>query len=127
MDNEKILQGLNPAQLEAVKSLNGPVLIIAGAGSGKTKALTHRIANLIEHNVPPHNILALTFTNKAAKEMKERIAGLIGQDKAKFLWAGTFHSIFSRILRIEADKIVFNSNFSIYDTDDSTILLRNIN
>ncbi|MFA7626715.1 MAG: UvrD-helicase domain-containing protein [Candidatus Kapaibacterium sp.] len=126
MDNEKILQGLNPAQLEAVKSLNGPVLIIAGAGSGKTKALTHRIANLIAHNVPPHNILALTFTNKAAKEMKERIAGLIGQDKAKFLWAGTFHSIFSRILRIEADKIGFNSNFSIYDTDDSTSLLRKI-
>ncbi len=116
----EILKGLNPAQAEAVKALNGPVLIIAGAGSGKTKVLTHRIANLIANGVNPYNILALTFTNKAAKEMKERISNLISYDKARQIWAGTFHSVFARILRSEADKIGYTSNFSIYDTDDST-------
>lgn len=123
---EFIYKGLNPSQKQAVEALNGPVLIIAGAGSGKTKALTHRIANLIYSGVKPYNILALTFTNKAAAEMKERIAHLVSYDEARHIWAGTFHSIFARILRAEAEKIGFSSNFSIYDSDDSSSLIKKI-
>jgi len=113
------LEGLNPQQKKAVTHSNGPLLIIAGAGSGKTRVLTYRIAYLLQqHKAVPQDILALTFTNKAAREMQDRIKSLIG-DRAKKLWMGTFHSIFSKILRFEAEKIGFDSNFSIYDTSDS--------
>lgn len=125
-EKSDILTGLNPAQYEAVTTIKGPVLIIAGAGSGKTKALTHRIANIIQNGVNPSNILALTFTNKAAKEMKERIAHLVSYDKSRYIWAGTFHSIFAKILRIEAAAIGYSANFSIYDTDDSNSLIKKI-
>ena len=113
------LKGLNPQQKKAVTHSNGPLLIIAGAGSGKTRVLTYRIAYLLQqHKAVPQDILALTFTNKAAREMQDRIKSLIG-DRAKKLWMGTFHSIFSKILRFEAEKIGFDANFSIYDTSDS--------
>ena len=100
----KICEGLNDAQRDAVETLTGPVLILAGAGSGKTKTLTHRIANLIEQGVSPYEILALTFTNKAAREMRERLAGLLGMENSfSFMpWMGTFHSICVKIFRIEA-------------------------
>jgi DNA helicase-2/ATP-dependent DNA helicase PcrA len=113
------LKGLNPQQKKAVTHSNGPLLIIAGAGSGKTRVLTYRIAYLLQqHKAVTQDILALTFTNKAAREMQDRIKSLIG-DRAKKLWMGTFHSIFSKILRFEAEKIGFDANFSIYDTSDS--------
>jgi DNA helicase-2/ATP-dependent DNA helicase PcrA len=113
------LKELNEQQRAAVTHVNGPLLIVAGAGSGKTRVLTYRIAHLLQqHHALPQNILALTFTNKAAREMQERIQNLIG-DKASGLWMGTFHSIFSKILRFEADKLGFSSNFSIYDSSDS--------
>ena len=101
-----VFDGLNDAQKEAVKTLEGPVLILAGAGSGKTKTLTHRIANLIANGVRPNEILALTFTNKAAREMRERLAGLLGMENSfSFMpWMGTFHSICVMILRMEADR-----------------------
>lgn len=118
------LSKLNPVQREAAETTEGPVLIIAGAGSGKTRVLTFRIAYLISKGVPPQSVLALTFTNKAASEMKSRIAGLVNEDAAKKVWAGTFHSIFARILRIEAEKIGYTSSFSIYDTDDSLSIIR---
>ena len=121
-----VLEGLNSAQIKAVESDAGPMMVIAGAGSGKTKVLTHRIAYLIEHGVDPFNILALTFTNKAAQEMKERIAVMVGQDHARNIWMGTFHSIFARILRIEHEKIGYPSNFTIYDTQDSKSVLKSI-
>ena len=121
-----VLKGLNSAQIKAVESDAGPMMVIAGAGSGKTKVLTHRIAYLIEHGVDPFNILALTFTNKAAQEMKERIAVMVGQDHARNIWMGTFHSIFARILRIEHEKIGYPSNFTIYDTQDSKSVLKSI-
>ncbi|HSV88450.1 MAG TPA: UvrD-helicase domain-containing protein [Bacteroidales bacterium] len=117
---------LNIPQQEAVKTTEGPVMVIAGAGSGKTRVLTYRIAWLLSQGIEPFNILALTFTNKAAREMKERIAHLVGSPKAKSLWMGTFHSIFARILRMESEKLGFPQNFSIYDTDDSKRLLRKI-
>jgi len=120
------LKDLNEQQLNAVKAVEGPVMIIAGAGSGKTRVLTYRIAFLIEHGIDPFQILALTFTNKAAREMKERIAKLVGESEAKNLWMGTFHSIFARILRIESEKIGYPANFSIYDTDDAKNLLKSI-
>lgn len=120
------LKDLNEPQQEAVKATEGPVMIIAGAGSGKTRVLTYRIAYLLSLGIEPFNILALTFTNKAAREMKERIAHLVGQARAKSLWMGTFHSIFARILRVEGDKLGFPANFTIYDTDDSKRLLKNI-
>ncbi len=120
------LQELNEAQIKAVLNTEGPSLIIAGAGSGKTRVLTYRIAHLIRtHQVDPFNILALTFTNKAASEMRERIEKIVGND-AKNIWMGTFHSVFAKILRIEGHLIGFPSNFSIYDTDDSKSLLRSI-
>ncbi len=112
------LQQLNPVQRQAVTATEGPVLVVAGPGSGKTRVLTYRIAHLIEQGVAPWEILALTFTNKAAREMKERIARVVG-DKANRVWAGTFHSIFARILRVESEKIGYPSNFTIYDTEDS--------
>lgn len=120
------LDELNSIQCEAAKSTEGPVMIIAGAGSGKTRVLTYRIAHLIEKNVDTFNILALTFTNKAAKEMKERIAKIIGHSEAKNLWMGTFHSVFAKILRIEAEKIGYPNNFTIYDTEDSKSVIKEI-
>lgn len=124
MDNLSEL--LNAQQLEAVEYIDGPSLIIAGAGSGKTRVLTYKIAYLLKQGLLPQNILALTFTNKAAREMKERIAQLIGWNYARYLWMGTFHSIFSRILRTEADKIGFTSNFTIFDSADSRNLIKAI-
>ncbi|MBQ9683853.1 UvrD-helicase domain-containing protein [Candidatus Saccharibacteria bacterium] len=122
----KILEGLNSAQKEAVETLSGPVLILAGAGSGKTKTLTHRIANLIANGVAPYEILALTFTNKAAREMRERLARLLDMDNNfSFMpWMGTFHSICVKILRIEAESVGLSKNFVIYDTDDRLALIK---
>jgi DNA helicase II / ATP-dependent DNA helicase PcrA len=120
------LKDLNEPQQQAVEQTEGPVMVIAGAGSGKTRVLTYRIAYLLSKGVDPFNILALTFTNKAAREMKERIAQLVGASKAKSLWMGTFHSIFAKILRIESEKLGFPSNFTIYDTDDSKRLIKTI-
>lgn len=117
---------MNSAQREAVEHVEGPMMVIAGAGSGKTRVLIYRIAHLIDQGVDPFKILALTFTNKAAREMKERIANLIGGTEAGNIWMGTFHSIFARILRIEADKIGYQGNFSIYDTQDSRNLIKTI-
>jgi len=113
------LDSLNPAQKDAVLQKDGPMIIIAGAGSGKTRVLTYRIAHLMQQGIDPFNILSLTFTNKAAREMKDRIAGVVGASESKNLWMGTFHSVFARILRSEADKLGFPSNFTIYDTQDS--------
>ena len=121
----KILNQLNEEQQKAVQYNSGPHMIVAGAGSGKTRVLTHKIAFLIEKGLEPSSILALTFTNKAAKEMKERIRGLIGR-KAEELWMGTFHSIFARILRIESDKLKYRPNFSIYDREDSSSLVSTV-
>ena len=117
---------LNESQYEAVTYIDGPSLVIAGAGSGKTRVLTYKIAYLLENGYNPWNILALTFTNKAAREMKERIACQVGMDRARYLWMGTFHSIFSRILRSEAQYIGFTSQFTIYDTTDSKNLVHSI-
>ncbi|MEP5613681.1 MAG: UvrD-helicase domain-containing protein [Cyclobacteriaceae bacterium] len=118
------LESLNPPQKEGVINVEGPCMIIAGAGSGKTRVLIYRIAHLIkEHNVDPFNILALTFTNKAAKEMRHRIEDMVGTD-AKNLWMGTFHSVFARILRAEAGSLGYPGNFTIYDTDDSKSLIK---
>ncbi|MEM6318330.1 MAG: UvrD-helicase domain-containing protein [Bacteroidota bacterium] len=119
------LNELNDVQREAVTTIEGPVLVVAGPGSGKTRVLTYRIANIIENGVPPWQILALTFTNKSAREMKERIGKVVG-DRANNVWAGTFHSIFARILRVEADKIGYPSNFTIYDTQDSKSVISSI-
>ncbi|MFV0332393.1 MAG: ATP-dependent helicase [Dysgonomonas sp.] len=124
MDN--LLDHLNKQQREAVEYNDGPSLIIAGAGSGKTRVLTYKIAYLMAQGYHPQSILALTFTNKAAREMKERIAQLIGWQYARYLWMGTFHSVFSRILRTEAEKIGFNSNFTIFDSADSRNLVKTI-
>ena len=121
-----ILDGLNESQITATKVINGPIMVIAGAGSGKTKVLTHRIAYLIENGVDPFNILSLTFTNKAAQEMKSRISLMIGEDKARNIWMGTFHSVFARILRVEHEKIGYPSNFTIYDNQDAKSLLKTI-
>jgi DNA helicase-2/ATP-dependent DNA helicase PcrA len=120
------LNDLNEAQQEAVIHTEGPALIIAGAGAGKTRALTYRIAHLLQKGVQAGKILALTFTNKAAGEMKERIAVIVGPEIARYLWMGTFHSIFARILRIEGDKLGYKSNYTIYDAVDSKSLIRTI-
>ncbi len=120
------IKELNKPQQEAVKATEGPVMVIAGAGSGKTRVLTYRVAYLLSQQVPPFNILALTFTNKAAREMRERIAALVDPARAKGLWMGTFHSIFARILRAESEKINYPANYSIYDTEDSKRVIRNI-
>lgn len=119
------LAGLNPSQRSAVEQIKGPVMIVAGAGSGKTRVITYRVAHLIQKGVDPFNILVLTFTNKAAKEMRERIMSVVGQE-AKNIWMGTFHSVFARILRVEAELIGYPKNFTIYDTDDTKSLLRAI-
>ena len=123
---EKILNQLNSSQKEAVINFSGPSLVIAGAGSGKTRVLTYRIAYMLEKGVNPAQVLALTFTNKAAAEMKERIAGLVGYDYSRRLWMGTFHSIFSRILRFEATTLGYTSDYTIYDTIDSRNLVKTI-
>ncbi len=120
------LSELNEAQQQAVVSSEGPVMVIAGAGSGKTRVLTYRIAHLLKKGVDSFNILALTFTNKAALEMKDRIEKIVGNKEARNLWMGTFHSIFARILRIEGEKLGYPSNFTIYDTDDSKSLIKSI-
>lgn len=120
------LKELNEPQFEAVRTVEGPVMIIAGAGSGKTRVLTYRIAFLIQSGIDPFQILSLTFTNKAAREMKDRIAKVVGDSEARNLWMGTFHSVFSRILRVEAEKIGYPQNFTIYDTDDAKSLLKTI-
>ncbi|HLR01032.1 MAG TPA: UvrD-helicase domain-containing protein [Sphingobacterium sp.] len=119
------LSGLNTSQRAAVEETEGPVMIVAGAGSGKTRVITYRVAHLIKKGVDPFRILVLTFTNKAAKEMRERITEVVGLE-AKNIWMGTFHSVFARILRVEAEHIGYPKNFTIYDTDDSKSLLRTI-
>jgi len=120
------LNDLNEAQQEAVIHTEGPALVIAGAGAGKTRVLTYRVAHLLQKGVPAGKILALTFTNKAAGEMKERIAMIAGAEIARYLWMGTFHSIFARILRIEGDRLGYKSNYTIYDAVDSKSLIRTI-
>jgi DNA helicase-2/ATP-dependent DNA helicase PcrA len=123
---KEFLNQLNIDQRTAVEAVEGPVMVIAGAGSGKTRVLTYRIAHLLSIGVDPFNVLALTFTNKAAKEMKERIMELIGDSEGRNVWMGTFHSIFAKILRIEGHQLGYPSNYSIYDSDDSKRLIRNI-
>ncbi len=123
---QEYLQSLNENQQEAVLQTEGPLMIVAGAGSGKTKVLTSRIAHLIYLGVDSFRILALTFTNKAAKEMKERIEGMLGNSEARNLYIGTFHSVFSRILRVEAERLGYPSNFTIYDTDDAKSVIKAI-
>ncbi len=121
----QLFDDLNEAQREAVLETEGPVMVIAGAGSGKTRTLTYRVAHLIEKGIDPFNILALTFTNKAAREMKDRIIALTGAE-AQNVWMGTFHSVFARILRIEGHRIGYPSNFTIYDTDDTKRVIKNL-
>jgi DNA helicase-2/ATP-dependent DNA helicase PcrA len=121
-----LLTQLNDSQREAVVHTEGPVMIIAGAGSGKTRALTYRIAYMLEKGVDPFSVLALTFTNKAAKEMKSRIMELVGNDKGRNVWMGTFHSIFARMLRVEGHLLGYPQNFTIYDSDDSKRLIKSI-
>lgn len=120
------LDELNERQLEAVKNIYGPTMVIAGAGSGKTRVLTFRIAYMMEQGIDPFNIMALTFTNKAAKEMMERIGTIVGNTEAKNITMGTFHSVFSRILRFNADRLGYPSNFTIYDTQDSKSLIKDV-
>ena len=123
---ESILSQLNESQKEAVKYNDGPSLVVAGAGSGKTRVLTYKIAALLKLGYEPFNILALTFTNKAAREMRDRIAKIVGERTASYLWMGTFHSIFAKILRRECQYIEFNKDFTIYDTNDSKNLIKTI-
>ncbi len=120
------LNELNEAQREAVECADGPVMILAGAGSGKTRVLTYKVAYLLSKGVDPFSILALTFTNKAAREMKERIVQLVGVQDAKNVWMGTFHAIFARILRVEGHRLGYPSTFTIYDTDDCKSLIKQI-
>lgn len=121
-----ILDGLNRQQAEAVKNIYGPTMVIAGAGSGKTRVLTYRIAYMIQQGIDPFNIMALTFTNKAAREMTERIETIVGGGESKNVTMGTFHSVFSRILRVNADRLGYSSNFTIYDTQDSKSVIKDI-
>ncbi|HRR92987.1 MAG TPA: UvrD-helicase domain-containing protein, partial [Bacteroidales bacterium] len=120
------LDELNQAQREAVLNTEGPSLVIAGAGAGKTRALTYRIAHLLEKGVKAWRILALTFTNKAAGEMKERITAIAGFETTRYLWMGTFHSIFAKILRTEGEKLGYKPSFTIYDATDSKSLIRSV-
>ncbi len=122
----KLLKDLNPIQREAVQTTEGPVMIVAGAGSGKTRVLTYRIAHLLDTGVPAANILALTFTNKAAREMRERVEQLVPGEESRRLWMGTFHATFARLLRRDAEKIGYHKNFSIYDTEDTQNLVKSI-
>ena len=124
--NNDILKQLNDSQRDAVLYCDGASLVIAGAGSGKTRVLTYKIAWLLEQGMKPSNILALTFTNKAAREMKERIGRLVGSEQARYLQMGTFHSVFARILRAEAEHLGYNSNFTIYDQTDARSLVKTI-
>ncbi len=121
-----LLKGLNADQYNAVTAPDGPAMVIAGAGSGKTRVLTYRIVYLLHKGVDPFNILALTFTNKAAREMKERVVSLIGDGDARNVWMGTFHSVFARILRFDGEKLGYTSGFTIYDGDDSKRLIKQI-
>ena len=122
----EMLEGLNDAQRAAAGHIEGPMMVVAGAGSGKTRVLTHRIAHLIDQGVDPFSILALTFTNKAAREMKGRIGKIVGEPEARNIWMGTFHSVFARILRIESERINYPSNFTIYDTQDSRSVIKDV-
>ena len=123
---EDYLSQLNEAQQEPTTHVDGPLMVIAGAGSGKTRVLTYRIAYLMQQGIDAFSILALTFTNKAAREMKNRIAEIVGESESKNLWMGTFHSVFARILRAEADRLGYPSSFTIYDTQDSERLVKSI-
>ena len=123
---EDLLKGLNEAQRASVIYNEGPSLIIAGAGSGKTRVLTYKIAALIKMGLYPSSILALTFTNKAAKEMKSRVMSLMGENAVRGLWIGTFHSMFLRILRAEAETLGYTPDFTIYDTDNTKSLIKTI-
>src|ERR1044072_2846890 len=120
------LKGLNDRQREAVLTTEGPLMIVAGAGSGKTKVLTTRAAHLMANGIDFFDILALTFTNKAAKEMKERVEHILGNNEARNLYIGTFHSVFARILRTEAPKMGYPNNFTIYDTDDAKSVVKTV-
>src|SRR4030066_1686935 len=120
------LNDLNEAQQQAVIHSEGPSLVIAGAGAGKTRVLTYRVAHLLQKGIPAFKILSLTFTNKAAREMKERISRIVDPEVARYLWMGTFHSIFARILRIEGSRLGYKSNYTIYDAVDSKSLVRSI-
>ena len=120
------LEKLNSEQRKAVEHIDGPLMVIAGAGSGKTRVLTYRIIHLLENKISPFNILALTFTNKASKEMRNRIDSIVSNNISRDLWMGTFHSVFSRILRIEAQRLNYPTNFTIYDSDDAKSLIRSI-
>src|SRR5246500_2168640 len=123
---QNYLAGLNEPQREAVEHVNGPLMIVAGAGSGKTKVLTTRIAHLMNNGVDAFHILALTFTNKAAREMKERIEKILGNTEARNLYIGTFHSVFARILRAEAERLGYPRSFTIYDTDDARSVVKTV-
>ena len=120
-----IFSNLNPEQRKAVEHMDGPLLIMAGAGSGKTRVLTCRIANLLAHGVPPYQILAITFTNKAAGELKERLENAIGIE-ANDIWAQTFHSMCARMLRRYADRLGYSQHFTIYDTDDQKRVMKRV-
>src|SRR5579883_117145 len=128
LEQKDLLAGLNEPQRKAVTTTQGPVLILAGPGSGKTRVVTHRIAYLVQHeDIPPYNILAVTFTNKAAKEMRERLEKLVGINESKEMMIGTFHAICARVLRIEADYLApigLNRSFSILDASDQTSLIK---
>jgi len=124
--SKDILQDLNEAQKNAVECINGPLMVLAGAGSGKTRVLTYRVAHLLNQGIDPFNILSLTFTNKAAREMKDRITKLVGSTDARNVWMGTFHSIFARILRVEGHVLGYPQNFTIYDTDDTKSIMKAI-
>ena len=126
MQQTEYLDNLDESQRKAVEYIEGPSLVIAGAGSGKTRVLTTKIAFLTAHGLKPWNILALTFTNKAAREMRERVAAIVGEGVAKYLVMGTFHSVFAKILRKEAPLLGYTSKFTIYDRTDSTSLVKNI-
>ena len=123
---EELLSQLNDAQQKAVKQVEGPVMVIAGAGSGKTRVLTYRIAYMLTLGISPFQILALTFTNKAAGEMKERIFKLVGDSNAKAVSMGTFHSIFYRIIRVEGYRLGYDHNVTVYDTDDCKSMIKSI-
>ncbi|MEX1278830.1 MAG: UvrD-helicase domain-containing protein [Chloroflexota bacterium] len=124
LDLEEILAALNPPQQEAVRHVDGPLLILAGAGSGKTRVLAHRVAHLVASGVPPYQIVAVTFTNKAAGEMRDRIAGLIGAQATREATIGTFHAICARILRREGERMGLTRNFTIYDRADQLAVIK---
>ncbi|MBU1719225.1 MAG: UvrD-helicase domain-containing protein, partial [Bacteroidetes bacterium] len=124
--SDHFLDELNESQRKAVEATEGAVMVIAGAGSGKTRVLTFRVAHLMSKGVDPFNILCLTFTNKAAREMKDRITNIIGNTEGKNIWMGTFHSIFAKILRVEGGRLGYSSNYTIYDTADSKNLIKSL-